>query len=79
MRGKHCLRTWSTTQGAIALSTVEAELYAMVDGVLRMKGMKSVLVELGFASCDDVIEFTTLLGKDATCGAERLVDPAGGW
>ena len=28
----------------------------MVDGVLRMKGMKSMLVELGLASCDDVIE-----------------------
>ena len=56
MRGKHCLRTWSTTQGAIALSTAEAELYAMVDGVLRMKGMMSMLVELGLASCDDVIE-----------------------
>ena len=56
MRGKHCLRTWSTTQGAIALSTAEAVLYAMVDGVLRMKGMKSMLVELGLASFDDVIE-----------------------
>ena len=56
MRGKHCLRTWSTTEGAIALSTAEEEMYAMVDGVLRMKGMKSMLVELGLASCDDVIE-----------------------
>ena len=28
----------------------------MVDGVLRMKGMKSMLVELGLASSDDVIE-----------------------
>ena len=75
MRGKHCLSTWSTTQIAIALSTAEAELYAMVDGVLRMKGMKSMLVELGLASCDDVIElqvdsaagevvhFTMWLGK----------------
>ena len=36
MRGKQCSRTWSTTPGAIALSTAEAELYAMVDGVLRM-------------------------------------------
>ena len=27
----------------------------MVDGVLRMKGMQSMLVELGLASCDDVI------------------------
>ena len=88
MSGKHCLRTWSTTQGTIALSTAEAELYAMVDGVPRMKGMKSMLVEFGLASCDDVIELQrsgevvhvkTLLGKDATCGAERLVDPVGGW
>ena len=31
-------------------------MYAMVDGVLRMKGMKSMLVELGLASSDDVIE-----------------------
>ena len=38
MRGKHCLRTWSTTQGAIALSTAEVELYAVLDGVLRFKG-----------------------------------------
>ena len=56
MRGRHCLRTWSTTQGAIALSTAEAELYAMVDGVLKMKGIKSMLVELGLANDDDVIE-----------------------
>ena len=56
MRGKHCLRTWSTTQGAIALTTAEAELYAMVGGVRRMKGVKSMFVELGLASCDDVIE-----------------------
>ena len=56
MRGRHCLRTWSTTQGAIALSTAEAELYAMVDGLLKMKGMKSMLVELGLANSDDVIE-----------------------
>ena len=28
----------------------------MVDGVLKMKGLKSMLVELGLASCDDVIE-----------------------
>ena len=52
MRGKHCLRTWLTTHGAIALSTAEAQLYAVV----KMKGMKSMLVELSLASCDDVID-----------------------
>ena len=57
MRGKHCLKTWSTTQGATALSTAEAELYAMVDGVLRTNAMKSMLLETGLANTDDVIEF----------------------
>ena len=47
MTGEHCLRTLSTTQGAIALSTAEAELYAM-GGVLRMKGMKWMLVDLAW-------------------------------
>ena len=47
--------------------------------------------DLGLASCDDVIELQVDsaagesfisrrgFGKDATCGAERFVDPAGGW
>ena len=45
--GRHCLRTWSSTQGAIALSSAEAEFYAMVDGVLRAKWAQTVLCELG--------------------------------
>ena len=46
--GSLCLKTWSSTQGAIALSSAEAEFYAMVDGVLRAKWAQTVLVELGF-------------------------------
>ena len=34
---QHCLGTWSSTQGAIALFTAEAELFALVNGVFRMK------------------------------------------
>ena len=45
--GKHCLRTWSSTQGAIALSSAEAEFYALIDAVLRAKWMQTVLRELG--------------------------------
>ena len=45
--------------------------------------MKSMLVELGLASCDDVIELQvdSAAGKSfiSRRGAERLVDPAGGW
>ena len=47
MLGEHCLRTWSSTQGAIALSSAEAEFYALVDAVLRAKWALSVLSELG--------------------------------
>ena len=47
--GNHCLRTCSTTQRAIALSI-------MVDVVLRMKAMKSILLELGLANDDAVME-----------------------
>ena len=47
MLGQHCLRTWSSTQGAIALSSAEAEFYALIDAVLRAKWAQSVLKELG--------------------------------
>ena len=47
MLGQHCLRTWSSTQGAIALSSAEAEFYALIDAVLRAKWAQSVLSELG--------------------------------
>ena len=47
MLGQHCIRTWSSTQGAIALSSAEAEFYALIDAVLRAKWAQSVLSELG--------------------------------
>ena len=46
MLGHHCLRTWSSTQGALALSSAEAEFYALIDAVLRAKWAQSVLSEL---------------------------------
>ena len=45
--GRHCLKTWSATQGAVALSSAEAEFYAMVDGVLRAKWAVTVARKLG--------------------------------
>ena len=46
--GSHCLRTWSSTQGAVALSSAEAEFYALVDGALRARWAQTVLGELGW-------------------------------
>ena len=48
MIGNHCVKTWSTTQGAYALSSAEAEFYAMIEAVIRAKGVSHVMVELGF-------------------------------
>ena len=48
MIGKHCVKTWSTTQGAYALSSAEAEFYAMIEALIRAKGVSHVMVELGF-------------------------------
>ena len=45
--GGHCLRTWSSTQGAVALSSAEAEFYAMVDGVQKAKWAATIAGELG--------------------------------
>ncbi len=47
MRGPHCLKTWSATQGPIALSSAEAEYYAMVDNTLKAMGIKSMAEETG--------------------------------
>jgi hypothetical protein len=47
MLGSHCLKTWCLTQGAIALSSAEAEYYAMVEGATRGIGVKTMLKEIG--------------------------------
>ena len=48
MVGGHCIKTWSVTQGAWALSSGEAELYALVEAATRAKGLVNMVRELGF-------------------------------
>ena len=43
MVGGHCIKTWSSTQGAVALSSAEAEFYAMIEAVIRGKGVVSIM------------------------------------
>jgi hypothetical protein len=45
--GKHTLRTWATTQPTVALSSAEAEYYAMVEGATRGIGLRTMLSEMG--------------------------------
>lgn len=52
MWGGHLLKSWSTTQQVIALSSAEAELYALLKGTAQTKGMLSMLADFGlYADC----------------------------
>jgi hypothetical protein len=57
--GKHTIKTSSVTQGAYALSSAEAELYSMIEGVTRAKGLLSLAWELGFGGLSNVLELGT--------------------
>ena len=49
MIGRHCIRTWSTTQLPIALSSAEVEYYAMVEGSVKAIGLANTAMELGMS------------------------------
>ena len=55
--GCHTIKTWSTTQQTIALSSGEAELYALVKGAAQSHGIASMLwdfgIEVGCTVCTD--------------------------
>ena len=57
--GGHCVKTWSATQGAVALSSAEAEFDAMIEGVTRAKGLGSLSKELGFEDVSNVVQLGT--------------------
>ena len=47
MIGRHLLRAWSSTQPSIAMSSAEAEYYALAEGATRSLGLQSMMRELG--------------------------------
>ena len=47
--GMHCVKTWSSTQMPLALSSAEVEYYAMVEGATRALGVMGMARELGVA------------------------------
>ena len=59
MIGGHAIKTWSATQGAYALSSAEAELYGMVEGITRAKGLRTLAYELGLRSLRNAIRLGT--------------------
>ena len=45
--GHHVLKTWSSTQATVALSSAEAELYALTKGASQALGLVTLLADLG--------------------------------
>ena len=45
----HTLKTWSSTQAGIAMSSAEAEYYALIEGSVRGMGLQSMMREMGLA------------------------------
>ena len=54
--------TWSASQGAVALSSAEAEFYGMIEGATRTKGLLSLAGETGFGGLPNVV----YLGTDSS-------------
>ena len=54
MLGLHCLKTWSSSQPVVALSSGEAEFYGMVKGSSNALGIKGTLDDMGVEVSIDV-------------------------
>ena len=68
MHGSHCPRHWSSTQSTLALSSEEAELGGLANGISQGIGLRSLASDLG-------IELKLKLLTDATAAmgmARRL-------
>ena len=59
MLGTQCIKMWCVTQGAIASSSAEAEFYAMIEPVIRAKGLRNLAVEVDFRQLENVVHFGT--------------------
>ena len=68
MIGSHCIRAWCSTQGALALSSAEAEYYSMVEGVLRARGMQNIGREVGMDGATQSVRLELLVDSSAAKG-----------
>ena len=64
MRGGHCLKAWSSTQKAVALSSGESELLAAVKASCEATGLAQMAQDIG---CP--MEAEILVDSSAALGA----------
>jgi hypothetical protein len=70
MFGKHLYKAWASTQGGLALSSAEAEYYAMVEAATRTLGIQSLMKELGVEA--DIFLYTDSSGAKSMASRRGL-------
>ena len=60
--GKHIVKTWSSTQATRALSSGEAEFYAIIEGASRALGVQSLMDDMGM-DCKVIIKSDSSAGR----------------
>jgi hypothetical protein len=78
--GGGLLKSWSKTQGSIALSSGEAEFYAAIKGCAEGIGLKSLLADLGVQVKVEVVQDSTAAKGTATrAGIGKVKHLDTGW
>jgi hypothetical protein len=78
--GGSLLKSWSKTQGSIALSSGEAEFYAAIKGCAEGIGIKSLLGDLGMEVKVEVVQDSTAAKGTATrTGIGKIKHLDTGW
>ena len=78
--GGGLMKSWSTTQGTVALSSGEAEFYAAVKGCKEGIGMKALIADLGIEVRVEVVQDSTAAKGTATrIGIGKIKHLDTGW
>ena len=74
------MKSWSRSQGPVAISSGEAEFYAAIKGACEGLGIKSLLEDLGFHVQVEVIQDSTAAkGTASRAGIGRIKHLDVGW
>ena len=78
--GGGLLKSWSRSQGPVAISSGEAEFYEAIKGACEGLGIKSLLEDLGFHVQVEVIQDSTAAkGTASRAGIGRIKHLDVGW
>ena len=73
MWGSHLIRTWSKTQGAVTLSSGEAELAATTKGASEALGILTMIEEMGMKATGRLhVDASAALGIAQRAGVGRI-------